>query len=1027
MTEYAHFVGRIGGLAAALGVGIALTVATPAVVHADTGSESSPTNDSTNTSSPSAISGTNPPAGTTGTPIGATELPNNNTTNASAPSGTNTSPTQPATAVQASSNGGSLNTAPQNAQSTPEVEPLTSVDPLTATGAPAAIELGSAPTTPTDTLPTPSTTATPTPNAVTAADPPPSTTNNANTTGNSKPTAAPLVQTTANPVAATNPWTTTARTTLALSSVSSSPTTSLSTTNVTAKSTALTATTNKVAALAPAATASTTAPTLISTVVTTIDGFLRGIVTAAMGLTGPGAPLDNPLAWTILAWTRRTFFNQAPTINPKQLTEDSEGVITGTLGALDADGDPLTYTITQKPIYGTVNLDANGNYTYTPDPEFAYTGGTDTFTVDVSDNTFDLTDLSTYPILNPNFHIHGPLFFLEPNNIASTVRVNLTIAPIDHAPTASPVTGETNQNTPKTVDNAVLQHVTDKDIQYGDWVMVQNWGSPNDYDNPSNIKTDTSKIGTYGSLTLSWDGSYTYTPDDRAKTIAQGKTGTDTFNYTVVDLDGKTSTSTITITITGLNDAPVSGPVSANTGQNIAIYVTADAGLLAPAHVTDADTGDSLIVANPGTYNGNYGVLIMNADGSLKYTRNAQGLNLPADGTPATDTFDYTVRDAAGAQSSNKLTINVDGLNDPLEAKALEIHAYQAIGGIYAPGVLKGVTDPYPGDILTVTNTDVQTSSLGNKLTLHADGSFVYVRNPNLNAASTYTETFTYTVHSQAFNKSVSSTLTVKGGIVTSLGWTDFGPADSIAGSANPNPTGTVQAQSASLIGNTPTPPSSQAPPAAKQPPPLPPRPTPPPTQAPPPTQTPPPPTRPAVTGNWSGGALPSFTLITLAPAAVAGTCTNGADSSTPQDANGALQSDAVDPRCTDQPIVNSPDNPHAGSPGPTPAPANGPTNEPTANSDPTGAHTQIPPFDLIAWLLGIDLPQPADPDGPMAPPPDPLNPAARAEGQLFDVFAVLDSVLGLNLLNDLPGLTHSIAPTNTPSDLLDAPTPGAP
>ena len=44
MTEYAHFVGRIGGLAAALGVGIALTAATPAVVHADTGSASSPTN-----------------------------------------------------------------------------------------------------------------------------------------------------------------------------------------------------------------------------------------------------------------------------------------------------------------------------------------------------------------------------------------------------------------------------------------------------------------------------------------------------------------------------------------------------------------------------------------------------------------------------------------------------------------------------------------------------------------------------------------------------------------------------------------------------------------------------------------------------------------------------------------------------------------------------------------------------------------------------------------------------------------------
>ena len=116
MTEYAHFVGRIGGLAAALGVGIALTAATPAVVYADTGNASSPTNNSTSTSSPSGTSGTNTPAGTTSattatprhigssatptpgtaaTPSGATELPSSNTTTASAPSGTHT-PADPA-------------------------------------------------------------------------------------------------------------------------------------------------------------------------------------------------------------------------------------------------------------------------------------------------------------------------------------------------------------------------------------------------------------------------------------------------------------------------------------------------------------------------------------------------------------------------------------------------------------------------------------------------------------------------------------------------------------------------------------------------------------------------------------------------------------------------------------------------------------------------------------------------------------------------------------------------------------------
>ena len=80
---------------------------------------------------------------------------------------------------------------------------------------------------------------------MTAADPPPSTTKNTNATGNSKPTAAPLVQATANPVAATTPHPTTALTTQALSSASSSPTTSLSATNIAAQSTALAATTTQ--------------------------------------------------------------------------------------------------------------------------------------------------------------------------------------------------------------------------------------------------------------------------------------------------------------------------------------------------------------------------------------------------------------------------------------------------------------------------------------------------------------------------------------------------------------------------------------------------------------------------------------------------------------------------------------------------------------------------------------------------------------------------------------------------------------
>lgn len=65
---------------------------------------------------------------------------------------------------------------------------------------------------------------------------------------------------------------------------------------------------------------------------------------------------------------RRSFFNEAPTVTPIQVSGATTGPITGKVGASDPDGDRLVYKITQQGHYGTVAIDAQGNYTYTPDP-----------------------------------------------------------------------------------------------------------------------------------------------------------------------------------------------------------------------------------------------------------------------------------------------------------------------------------------------------------------------------------------------------------------------------------------------------------------------------------------------------------------------------------------------------------------------------------------------------------------------------------------------------------------------------------
>ncbi|MGV0794190.1 beta-propeller fold lactonase family protein [Mycolicibacterium sp. XJ1819] len=104
----------------------------------------------------------------------------------------------------------------------------------------------------------------------------------------------------------------------------------------------------------------------------------------------PIAPATDIGLWAALAWVRRqfesTFINQSPTVayNPVQTSQTVDGVITGTLQATDPEGDPLTYTVTRQPDNGTVAINPDGTFTYTPKDGFV---GLDGFTVRVTDDT----------------------------------------------------------------------------------------------------------------------------------------------------------------------------------------------------------------------------------------------------------------------------------------------------------------------------------------------------------------------------------------------------------------------------------------------------------------------------------------------------------------------------------------------------------------------------------------------------------------------------------------------------------------
>jgi len=174
------------------------------------------------------------------------------------------------------------------------------------------------------------------------------------------------------------------------------------------------ATTLKPAVIAPAtATSAPTALGVTSAVATvavpsapqTLVAVVRRIVDSLLAPFATPLPIrpDSSPILLVVEWFRRTtvgaFYNRAPGAAPLQIGEDANGKVIGTIGATDPDGDRLTYVLGQGPTRGTVAVRADGTYTYTPNSALASDGGTDTFTVNVSDGGWRLfSQTATTPV-----------------------------------------------------------------------------------------------------------------------------------------------------------------------------------------------------------------------------------------------------------------------------------------------------------------------------------------------------------------------------------------------------------------------------------------------------------------------------------------------------------------------------------------------------------------------------------------------------------------------------------------------------
>ncbi|MFJ5370881.1 tandem-95 repeat protein, partial [Bosea sp. CER48] len=199
-----------------------------------------------------------------------------------------------------------------------------------------------------------------------------------------------------------------------------------------------------------------------------------------------------PVSFTVTA------ADDAPVANPPPLVVTEDTPATGTLDASDPDGDPLTFTLNAPPTNGSVVINGDGTYTYTPNPDF---NGSDSFEVAISD----------------------------PQGNTILVPVSVTVSPVNDPPVANPSPLVVTEDTPATGS----LNASDPD---GD-LLGFTLQAP-----PAN-----------GTVVLNGDGTYVYTPNPNYF-------GADSFSVTITDSAGASIVASVSVTVSAADDAPVANP-----------------------------------------------------------------------------------------------------------------------------------------------------------------------------------------------------------------------------------------------------------------------------------------------------------------------------------------------------------------------------------------------------------------------------------------------------------------------------------
>ncbi|MBN7795250.1 Ig-like domain-containing protein [Parahaliea mediterranea] len=338
----------------------------------------------------------------------------------------------------------------------------------------------------------------------------------------------------------------------------------------------------------------------------------------------------------------------------------------------DPEGDPLQAELVDDAAHGGLVLNADGSFDYTPGADYV---GTDTFTYRASDGL----------------------------QFSSLAQVSLVVGDVADAPLA--------------VDDTYLAVPGESlAVAAGSGVLA------NDTDVDSVTLQAVLEAGvSNGQLSLSPDGSFTYSPD-------VGYDGSDSFRYRASDGELESESATVTIIIA---TPPVAMADAYTVNEDELWLTTALDGLL----LNDIDSSGALDLVAELVSGPVHGTLqSLGADGAFSY--------LPAANFVGDDSFVYRAVDGGtGASAEATVTLTVLAVNDPPVALA---DSYQiSENGALVVGVADGVL---------ANDTDVDGDSLQNAtlvddvdhgtLALNADGSFTYMPEAGYRGA----DLFSYTV-----------------------------------------------------------------------------------------------------------------------------------------------------------------------------------------------------------------------------------------------------------------------------------------